>query len=81
MLRTSSGLLTTVYRKPAFAGQYIPFQSFCPLSQKFGLISCLVFRAHKICSKMLFNEELDKIKNIFEALGYPSHIIRKTIMT
>ena len=79
LLRTSSELLTTVYRKPTFAGQYIPFQSFCPLSQKLGLISCLVFRAHKICSKKLFEEELDKIKNIFEALGYPSHIVRKTI--
>ena len=51
LLRTSSELLTTVYRKPIFAGQYIPFQSFCPLSKKLGLISCLVFRAHKICSK------------------------------
>ena len=79
LLRTSSELLTTVYRKPTFAGQYIPFQSFCPLSQKLGLISCLVFRAHKICSKKLFKEELDNVKSIFEALGYPSHIIRKRI--
>jgi len=39
----------------------------------------LVFRAHKICSKKLFREELDKIKNIFGALGYPSPIISKTI--
>ena len=79
LLRTSSELLTTVYRKPTFAGQYIPFQSFCPLSKKLSLISCLVLRAHKICSKKFFKEELDKIKNVFEALGYPSHIIKKTV--
>ena len=78
-MRRSTELLTTVYRKPTFAGQYIPFQSFCPLSQKIGLISCLVFRAHKICSKKLFKEKLDKIKSIFGALGYPSYIIRKAI--
>ena len=28
---------------------------------------------------MVFNEKLDKIKSIFEALSYPSHIIRKKI--
>ena len=79
LVRTDTELLTTVYRKPTFAGQYIPFQSFCPLSQKINLISCLVFRAFKICSKKLFDEELDKIKSIFGALGYPTHVIRKAI--
>ena len=37
------------------------------------------FRAHKICSKKLFKEELDINKSIFGALGYPSHTISKTI--
>ena len=79
LVRTATDLLTNVYRKPTFAGQYIPFQSFCPLSQKISLISCLVFRGLKIFSKKLFNEELDNIKSIFGDLGYPSHVIRKAI--
>ena len=39
----------------------------------------MVVWAHKTCSKKLINEELDKIKIIFWALSYPSHIDRKTV--
>ena len=77
--RTQTSLNTSIYRKPTFVGQYIPWQSFCPTSQKINLISCLVFRAHKICSKVKLNEEINNIKSIFGSLGYPLEIIEKAI--
>ena len=33
-----NSLQTFVYRKPTFAGQYIPWHSFCSKSQKLSLI-------------------------------------------
>ena len=63
--RTPTSLNTSIYRKPTFVGQYIPWQSFCPTSQKTNLISCLVFRAYKICSKVKLSEEINNIKSIF----------------
>ena len=77
--RTPTSLNTSIYRKPTFVGQYIPWQSFCPTSQKTNLISCLVFRAHKICSKVKLSEEISNIKSIFGSLGYPLEVIEKTI--
>ena len=43
------------------------------------LISCLVFRAHKICSKVKLNEEIRNIKSIFGSSGYSLEVIEKTI--
>ena len=77
--RTPTSLVTSIYRKPTFVGQYIPWQSFCPTSQKTNLISCLVFRAHKICSNLKLNDEIENITNIFGSLGYPMEVIKKTI--
>ena len=64
-------------RKSIFVGQYIPWQSFCQILQKVNLVSCLVFRAYKICSEILTGVE--NIRNIFGSLGYPSDVINKTI--
>ena len=53
--RTSTSFITSIYRNLVFVGQYIPYNSFCPYSQKVNLISCLVFQAYKFCSKDKLN--------------------------
>ena len=37
--------VTSIYRKPTFTGQYIRWNSFCPMKRKTDLISTLVHRA------------------------------------
>ena len=37
--------VTSIYRKPTFTGQYIHWNSFCPMKEKTNLISILAYRA------------------------------------
>ena len=77
--RSAGAFLTSVYRKPTFNGDYIPWSSFCPTKRKTGLISCLVKRAIKICSPGKLEEEMHKLTSIFLNLGYPEFVVKRTI--
>ena len=72
-------IYTSIYRKTTFTGDYIPFNSYSPIKQKINLISCLTYRAIKICSDGYLETELENVKNIFKDLGYPLDIIKSTI--
>ena len=48
---TKTNYETSVYRKPTFTGQYLRWESFSPMKRKTSLISRLVHRVLKICSK------------------------------
>ena len=48
--REKQHFYTNIYRKTKFTGDYIPFNSYSPIKQKIDLISCLTYRAIKICS-------------------------------
>ena len=74
-----NSLKMSIYRKPTFVGQYIPWRSFCPKSQKVMLISCIVLRAFRICSEIILDNELENIRKIFGLLGYPFDIVDKTV--
>ena len=69
--------MTSVYRKPIFAGQYHRWNSFCPTQRKLNLIDLLVDRALKICSKCNLPEEHSKVREILTSNGYPISIINK----
>jgi hypothetical protein len=77
--RINSSFVTSVYRKPTFDGEYIPWNSFCPKKRKINLISCLVNRALKICSPTKLEHEIENISTIFLNRGYPELIIKRTI--
>ena len=49
--KSNEGFLTSVFRKPTFAGQYFCWDSFGPTKRKTSLIETLVHRALMICSK------------------------------
>ena len=72
--------VTSIYRKPTFTGQYIHWNSFCPMKRKTNLISTLVHRALVICSKSTLENELSNIRSILMNNGYPEAIIN-TVMT
>ena len=67
--RTDVGFETSVYRKPISTGQYLRWESFSPLKRKISLISRLVHRALKICTKRRLNEEIERIKKILPAMA------------
>ena len=77
--RSNNSFVTSVYRKPTFDGQYIPWDSFCPMQRKINLISCFVHRALKICSASKLDDEIKTISSIFLHLGYPEFVIKRTI--
>ena len=77
--RDGNKFLTSIYRKPTFNGDYVPWNSFCPKSRKLHLISCLTHRALKICSPSKLDSEIDIIARMFLDLGYPEHEVNNTI--
>ena len=77
--KTSSKFLTSIYRKPTFTGQYLHWNSFSPTKRKINLISTLTHRALSICSPERLQSELDQIKSILLANGYPENSINSSI--
>ncbi|MCP4351129.1 MAG: hypothetical protein GY795_37160 [Desulfobacterales bacterium] len=62
---------TSVYRKPMFSGVYSNFDSFMPVSYKFGLVYTLVGRLYNICSSYTqFHKEVVLLKSILARNGY-----------
>ena len=70
---------TKVYRKPTFTGQYLRWESFTPIKRKASLVSTLVHRALKICSKGQLKEEINRIKKILLDNGYPEDFVLEQI--
>ena len=70
---------TTIYRKPTFTGLYIPWSSFTPTKSKTHLVKALVYRAHRICSPHLLDEELERLLTIMTKNGYPKTLLMKLI--
>lgn len=78
--KTPTGeLLRSVHRKATWVGQYTHFASFVPIKYKRNLVSCLAYRARKICSPGKLNEELKFINRFLLDNGYPERFIKKHI--
>ena len=76
---TKGSYETKVYRKPTFTGQYLRWESFTPIKRKASLVSTLVHRALKICSKSKLKEEINRIKEILLDNGYLEDFVLKQI--
>ena len=74
---TKGSYETKVYRKPTFTGQYLRWESFTLIKRKASLVSTLVHRALKICSKSKLKEEINRIKEILLDNGYPDDFVLK----
>ena len=79
MIRKNGKILTTVYRKAAFSGQYVKWNSICHDSRKVHLIKTLTLRDLRICSPSLLELELNFIKSVFLENDYPLEVIQSSI--
>ena len=79
--RQTDGLLTTsVYRKPTFSGLFLKWDSYVPKQFKKSLVLGFINRAWKICSTYeLFDKELQFMKFILKANGYPGNFLESCI--
>ena len=79
--RKDDGILSTsVFHKSTYSGLYLQWSSFVPKQYKLGLVNCLLYRAWKICSdEEYFNEEINFIKKILSANGYPFNFLNSCI--
>ena len=77
--RDDQAFTRSVYRKPTYTGLLTRWDSFAPPGQKIGLIKSLTFRALRICSKGMLEQELAFLRTIFVKNGYPTHVIDKFV--
>ena len=73
--KEGTGLLTSVYRRPTFTGQYIRWNFFSRKTRQISLIKTLVHRALMICSKTKLSSELDRVKHLLIVNGYPDDVL------
>ncbi|XP_075544026.1 uncharacterized protein LOC142578539 [Dermacentor variabilis] len=75
--RTSSGLRTSVYRKPTHKGKYLSFDSAHPIGQKRSVAAALFSRTFRVCSSPTKRrQELQVIKRDLLNNGYPRQLLR-----
>ena len=68
-----NGFNSWVYRKPTHTNVMLNFMSNVPNQWKSGLIYCLLNRAYSICSSIVyFEQEVQLLKKMFSANGYPA---------
>jgi hypothetical protein len=78
MKRNTEGFISrSVHRKSTWTGQYIHFQSFCPLNYKKGLVRTLFNRARRVCTEDTLTNELKFLRSILLENGYPANFIER----
>ena len=71
---------TWVFRKKTHTNVMLNFTAVVPTVWKTGLIKCLLNNARKICSSdELFKSEVENLKKMFLANGYPQTFFEKTL--
>ena len=74
--RANNRFTTSVFRKPTFSGVFTNFDSFIPISYKYGLVNTLIFRCFKICSSYeKLHNEIVYLKEIFKRNRYPNDFV------
>ena len=75
------GLMTKIYKKPTHTNRYLNFKSAHSMSQKQGLVKCLLERAQSQINSKRANKTLETSK-IMEALkrnDYPKWFLKRTV--
>ena len=77
---SGSNVETWVFRKKTHTNVLLNFTATVPNFWKTGLIKCLLSNARKICtSEALFKSEVDKLRMMFAANGYPKVFFDNTL--
>ena len=73
-------LETKVYRKETHTQKYIHWRSNHSKNCKLGILKGLIHRAHLLCDKKEdLLEEIQLLKDVFMANGYPKRLVERTI--
>ena len=71
---------TWVFRKKTHTGVMLNFSAIVPNFWKTGLIKCMLNSGKMICSSEdLFNKEVEKLRKMFAANGYPKAFFDRTL--
>ena len=79
--KASGRLMTKIYKKPTHTNRYLNFNSAHFMSQKQGLVECLLKRAQSQLNSKHANKTLETLK-IMEALkknDYPKWFLKRTV--
>ena len=69
-----------IYRKKTNTNVLLNNSAICPFKWKVGLIKCLLYRAWNICSsRTRFDDEIKKLKDIFQQNGYSGNLFMNTV--
>lgn len=80
IIRKEDKIETEVYIKETFDGNYLNYSSICPMRYKTGIIKTLLHRASLISSSwIIFNNEVNRLKQILVNNGYPLFVIDKQV--
>uniref|UniRef100_A0A5S6QH72 Reverse transcriptase domain-containing protein n=1 Tax=Trichuris muris TaxID=70415 RepID=A0A5S6QH72_TRIMR len=71
VVKEGNQLKTKVYRKATNSGKYLNFLSNHPKSVKKGIVTAMVDRATKICSREYLQEEIDFIRQTLRKNDFP----------
>ena len=79
--RSPDGLTTAIYQKSTHTDGYIPFHSHHHQRTTTGVLRCMFYRALQICSSASRGPELERLKEVFQANGFPKELVssRKTL--
>ena len=77
--RSPYGLTTSIYRKLTRTDRYIPFHPHHHQRTTTGVLRCMRDRTLQICSSISREPELEHFKEVFEANGFPTDLVRKTL--
>src|SRR5678816_4931819 len=68
----------SIYRKPTATSSYIHWFSTHSNTIKIATLTSLYLRAFRLCSPQHLTNETNFIRNTFQKLQYPTHIINKS---
>ena len=77
--RDGERLLSSVYWKPTHTERYLPFNSHHHQKTITGVLRGMRDRAHRICDPSTKLQELHQLENVFQANGFPTELIKKTL--
>ena len=83
IIRNGNRLITSIFRKTAFSGAFATFSevfknfnSFIPVTYKFGLVYTLLHRSFRLCSTYEnFHEDIVTLKNISRGMNIMKNLL------
>ena len=79
--RAGNELQTSLFRKKAFSGVYLNFNSHSPSEYKKGLLHTLLYQAYNICSNYTnLHQEIVYLKSVWQKNSLPLFFIDKCLL-